>query len=295
MQGRILAFSGTKQSGKTTCSNFLHGYQMACHGIVEDFQIADGDLVVTTNIIDEQGREEKGNAVLDVSRTDLQFSEWAIYSMWPYVKKYSFAAPLKEIATGLFGLSHEQCYGTDSQKNTLTNIKWGDLPLKINNKKKRNKKMTAREFLQYFGTDVCRKIYDNIWVDRCIADIKFENPLLSIVDDCRFPNEADAIQRAGGKVIRLTRSPHQDSHASESALSEWDNFDAVIDNEGMTIHESCKELIRVLGDWGWLGKETTLQQPNEKLAKHVQSGEPVSEPEPQLVGGIHTIKEVTGE
>ena len=169
------------------------------------------------------------------------------------------------------------------------------MPLKINNKKKRNKKMTAREFLQYFGTDVCRKIYDNIWVDRCIADIKFENPLLSIVDDCRFPNEADAIQRAGGKVIRLTRSPHQDSHASESALSEWDNFDAVIDNEGMTIHESCKELIRVLGDWGWLGKETTLQQPNEKLAKHVQSGEPVSEPEPQLVGGIHTIKEVTGE
>ncbi len=39
------------------------------------------------------------------------------------------------------------------------------------------------------------------------------------------------------------------------------------------------------------------KDPNKDFAKHIQSGEAVSEPqpEPQLVGGIHTIKEVDKE
>jgi len=283
MQSRLLAFSGNKQSGKSTCSNFLHGYQLKCQGIVDNFSILEsGELIVTTNVINETGEEEKGDAILDIARVDLEFAEWAMYSMWPFVKKYSFASPLKEISHGLFGLSREQCYGTDEQKNTLTNIRWGDLPTA--NRKRKNKKMTAREFLQYFGTEVCRAMYENIWVDRCIADIEFEQPLIAIVDDCRFPNEADAIQKAGGKVVRLTRSPHKDSHKSESALDSWDNFDAVIDNQDMSIHESVKNLIGILDEWGWLGKEITATEAKAQW-------EPKTS-EPKLVGGIHTIKKV---
>ena len=291
MQTRILAFSGNKQSGKSTYTNFLHGYQMRCQGIIDNFKIVDGQLAITTNIINQDKEEEMAEAFLDVSRKDLEFAEWAMYSMWPYVKKYSFASPLKEIAVGLFGISEEQAYGTDEQKNTLTNIRWGDLPSP--NKKPKNKKMTAREFLQYFGTDVCRKMYKDIWVDRCIADIYFENPLLAIIDDCRFPNEADAIQKAGGKVIRLTRSPFADNHSSESALDDWDNFDIVIDNKKMTVHETCKKIIKTLDEWGWLGKEIKPDRSyNEKFAKQVKE-----EPEPikELVGGIHTIKKVETE
>jgi len=286
MHSRILAFSGNKQSGKSTCSNFLHGYQLKSQGIVDNFSIlTSGELVVTTNIVDETGAEEEGDAILDTSRTDLEFAEWAMYSLWPFVKKYSFAGPLKEISHGLFGLTHDQCHGTDEQKNTLTNIRWGDLPTK--NKKPKNKKMTAREFLQYFGTDVCRAMYEDIWVDRCIADIKFEQPLLAIVDDCRFPNEANAIQKAGGKVIRLTRSPHKDSHKSESALDDWDNFDAVIDNQEMDIQDTAKSLINILGQWGWLGKEVTAAE-----AKEQWKPTPTEPKAPKPAGGIHTIKEV---
>jgi len=286
MNSRIIAFSGNKQSGKSTSSNFLHGYQLRCQGIIENFHIIkSGELVVTTNVINENGEEEKGDAILEITRKDLEFAEWAVYSMWPFVKHYSFASPLKEIAIGLFGLTYEQCHGTDEQKNTLTNIRWGDLPSSVPKKNKR-KKMTAREFLQYFGTDVCRTMYPDIWADRCIADIVHEDPLLAIIDDCRFPNEADAIQKVGGKVIRLTRSPHQDSHKSESALDDWDNFDATIDNRDLNIHETAKRLIETLDSWGWLGKEITAA---EARVQH----EPESEtPEPILVGGIHTIKKV---
>tara|TARA_R110001599_G_scaffold99998_4_gene256084 strand:+ start:924 stop:1829 length:906 start_codon:yes stop_codon:yes gene_type:complete len=298
MQSRILAFSGSKQSGKSTCSNFLHGYQLKSQGIVDDFSIlSTGELVVNTGIVDETGEEEQGEAILDTSRTDFEFAEWAMYSLWPFVKKYSFAAPLKEISQGLFGLTHDQCHGTDYQKNTLTNIRWSDLP-KVRNSprmdypvpstKPKGKKMTAREFLQYFGTDICRSIYEDVWVDRCIADITFEQPLLAIVDDCRFPNEADAIQKAGGKVVRLTRSLHEDSHKSESALDDWDNFDTVIDNQEMDILETAKSLISTLDEWGWLGKEVTAE---EAKAQWEPKPPESNITEPLLGRGIHTIKE----
>jgi hypothetical protein len=286
MQSRILAFSGSKQSGKSTCSNFLHGYQLKSQGIVDDFSIlSTGELVVNTGIVDETGEEEQGEAILDTSRTDFEFAEWAMYSLWPFVKKYSFAAPLKEISQGLFGLTYDQCNGTDKQKNTLTNIRWGDLPTK--NNKSKNKKMTAREFLQYFGTDICRKMYEDIWIDRCLADIAFEQPLLAIVDDCRFPNEAEAIQKSGGKVVRLTRSLYKDSHKSESALDSWDNFDAVIDNQEMDILETAKNLISTLDKWGWLGKEVTAE---EAKAQWEPKSPESNTPEPRLKSGIHTIK-----
>ena len=279
MKSRILAFSGSKQAGKTTCSNFLHGYQMRCYHVIDKFFITDeGKLVISANVINPDGKEEKTDAILDLNRTDLDFAEWAVYSMWPFVKNYSFAAPLKEIAMGLFGLTKEQCLGTDGQKSTLTKIRWGDLPDFNGSKRKKNKKMTAREFLQYFGTEVCRKINPDIWADRCLQDIQEENPLLAIIDDCRFPNEADAVQEAGGKIIRLTRSPLSDGHSSESALDDWDNFDAVIDNQNLDIHECSKELMSVLDGWGWLS-QTVIAAP------------PAPEPEkPELVGGIHTIK-----
>ena len=294
MKSRILAFSGNKQSGKTTCCNFLHGYQLRCQAIIENFSILEtGELVVTTSVINENGEINKGDAILDVSRLDMEFAEWAIYSMWPFVKKYSFAAPLKEIAIGLFDLSQEQCFGTDEQKNTLTNVRWGDIPGIDVAKSKKRKKMTAREFLQYFGTEVCRKIKEDVWAERCLKDIYSEDPLLAIIDDCRFPNELDAVQKAGGKVIRLTRSPHKDKHNSELSLDDCENFDAVIDNADMSIHEAAKKLIETLDNWGWLGKEISQSEINTKLASQLNSQMTEPEPtEPELVGGIHTIKKV---
>lgn len=278
MKSRILGFAGHKQSGKTTCCNFLHGYQLRAQRIIDDFVITDeGKLVIGTDMILPDGKQQKSNGFLDVKRADLEFAEWAAYSMWPYVKNYSFSDPLKEISIGLFGLTHEQCYGTDGQKNTLTNIKWGDLPIsKKEIGKKTNKKMTAREFLQYFGTNIFRSIKEDVWAERCIKDIENENPLLAVIDDCRFMNEVDAIQNAGGKIIKLTRSVYKDSHSSECALDDWENYDAIVENDKLSIHETCVEIIKILTNWGWLGAE--VAPPSEE------------KPEPELVGGIHKFK-----
>ena len=82
--------------------------------------------------------------------------------------------------------------------------------------------MAAREFMQFFGTDVCRKIYEPIWVNSCIKqDTTRSNQELAIIADVRFPNEAEAIEKAGGRLVRLTRKVFEDSHSSEVALDDY--------------------------------------------------------------------------
>jgi hypothetical protein len=208
----------------------------------------------------------------------MEFAGWAAYNMWPFIKHYAFASTLKELAIGLFGLTKEQCYGTDAQKNTLTWMRWENMPGYDGEKEGR---MSSREFLQYFGTDVCRSIYSEIWTDRTISDISREEPLIAVISDCRFPNEVKAVKQAGGKIIHLTRNPYKDTHTSETALKDFDDYDAVIDTENLSIHEACKELMNILEEWGWLGSEIQLPEEDE-----------ISEPNtPTLVGGVQKIKE----
>ena len=113
--------------------------------------------------------------------------------------------------------------------------------------------MTAREFLQYFGTDICRRIKPDIWTGSCLERILSSGTEFAIVPDVRFPNEVEAIQKAGGKVIRLTRKPFEDAHSSETSLDAKEEiFDHVLDNSEKDLHETNLALMEVLKDWGWL-------------------------------------------
>tara|TARA_B100000614_G_scaffold262909_1_gene300925 strand:+ start:425065 stop:425871 length:807 start_codon:yes stop_codon:yes gene_type:complete len=47
------------------------------------------------------------------------------------VKAYSFADSLKEFLVNAMGLRPEQVYGTDAEKNSLTDYRWETLPLKV--------------------------------------------------------------------------------------------------------------------------------------------------------------------
>jgi len=294
MSARILGFAGHKQSGKSTSRNFLHGYQLRAYHVIDGFEIMHtGELVVDTVLVDSEGVENKGKGVIDPTRQDMEFAEWAAYSMWPFIKNYSFASALKELSKGLFEIKSEQLYGDDAQKNTYTWFNWESMPGVITNKSLLSKagvkqlisdgvlqfhkpgKMTAREFLQFLGTDVCRKIYPEIWCARIMNDIAREGPLLAVIDDCRFPNEVDAVRQAGGKVIYLDRQPQTDHHSSECALDEYEEFDAIISNSTLDIHETNVAIIKQLDEWGWLSKEIATPKG----------------PEPEIVGGIHKFKE----
>ena len=95
--------------------------------------------------------------------------------------------------------------------------------------------MTAREFMQFFVTDVCRKMYEPICVNSCINKIQREQSELAVIADVRFPNEAKAIEDAGGSLVRLTRQVIQDDHSSEIALDDYP-FTYRIDNRDNSIN-----------------------------------------------------------
>lgn len=227
---RIIGISGKKQSGKTTSANWLHGLVLKERGLVEDFNVSiDGKLAVETFY--EGGVKDWG--VFDVGRTDDAFLDYAEENMWPYVKMYSFADTLKNLAVHLFNIRPEQVYGSEADKNSLTQFKWENMPgvytgyepnLHEYVKYHDDGLMTAREFMQFFGTEIMRKMYPNIWVDNTIKRILAEGSELAVIPDVRFPNEVESILENGGEVIRLTRVYEEDDHASETCLDPH-NFD----------------------------------------------------------------------
>ena len=100
-----------------------------------------------------------------------------------------------------------------------------------------------------------------IWAEGTVNTILKEGSLTAIITDARFPDEIQAVQDAGGKVIRFTRSPYKDEHQSEMALNpdvfNWKKFDAVIDNAKMTIDEQNTAVCNTFVEWGWMADAGT--------------------------------------
>lgn len=237
---KIIGISGRKQSGKNTVANYINGNILLSREMIKSFYIDEnGKLIVETS--DTNG--EVGFGEFDVTRKDNDFVQYACKELWPYVKVYHFADPLKEMAINIFGLEPQQVYGSDKDKNTLTHILWDNIP--FNDEKSGN--MTSREFLQHFGTNIVRRIYGEAWVRATINSILKEESEVAIIPDVRFPNEVDAIKKIGGIMIRLTRNIHNSYHESEVALDkehfDWKNFDLIIDNEDLKI-EQLSELLK---------------------------------------------------
>jgi hypothetical protein len=138
----------------------------------------------------------------------------------------------------LFNIPPECVYGSDEQKNAIQeHLRWENMP----GMDKTIGAMTSREFMQFFGTEIMRKMYEPIWLENCFRRIEEDKPDIAIIADCRFMNEVKAVQQRNGKVIRLTRNPYNSNHASEVDADKYDGFDGTVDNQQMTIEESCKE------------------------------------------------------
>lgn len=243
---KIIGISGRKQSGKNTVANYINGSVLSFRNMIQDFYIEDnGSLAIKTN--DNNGNSAYG--IFDVTRKDSAFIEYAEKELWPYIKVYHFADPLKEMAINLFGLNPNHVYGNDEDKNQLTDIGWADLP--TNNKK--TGFLTVREFLEYFGTKIVRKIKYEAWSKYTINKVLDEKSEIAIIPDVRFPNEVDAIHAAGGVVIRLTRDSFNSNAEAETALDEkvydWSKFDTIIDNKETTLSELCDKLTSIRQYW----------------------------------------------
>jgi len=240
----IVAICGKKQAGKNSLANFWLGLELQRLGEIQSCRLStDGKLFIP---VQKEGSEEFVDEWLNFDSREPGFLEWAHTTIWPECKNYAFADNLKDVAMNLFGLTYEQCYGTDEDKNSVVpHLDWKDFP----NFKDRKGTVTARQFLQYFGTDICRRIYSPVWVNALINQIKTEQSKLALITDCRFLNEVKAVQEAGGKVIRLTRQISKDAHESETQCDDYKDFDATIDNNNMTMEESQAAFVEVMKQW----------------------------------------------
>jgi hypothetical protein len=170
-------------------------------------------------------------------------------------RRESFAHTLKDAVACVFGWPRDLLEGRTRESREWreqVDLWWAER-LNMPN-------LTPRYVLQHWGTEVVRRAFhDDIWI------ASLENKLRKttddvVISDCRFPNEIEAIKKAGGLVIRVKRGedpgwfsvaqaanscpqPNASTkilkelgiHASETA---WigTQFDAVLDNNGTMDH-----------------------------------------------------------
>jgi len=248
----IIALSGKKRSGKNTAANFIAASFLKRSRDIVDFKINKLGLI--------EARKNNHYFTVEENEFNKIFEDTDI-------KLYSFADYLKQFCMNIFSLTNNQVYGEEKEKNSLTNIKLYDLIdmslsllYKFTNDEKfikcnildNNEYLTSRQILQIFGTEICRKIDPNCWVNGTISIIKKDNKKIAIIMDCRFPNEIEAINTIGGKTIRLLRSvAGKDEHVSETVLDNYprDKFNLIIDNRNMSVDEQCAFLEPHIEKW----------------------------------------------
>jgi hypothetical protein len=196
-------------------------------------------------IIGISGYSGSGKDLVGTIIQEISLNKW-------HIKKW--AGKLKTIASILTGIPVEN-FEDQEFKKTLLGPEWGtvkDIPLNgvpVFADIQFNSLMTVRDFLQKLGTDAIRdSLHENTWVNATMADYTptqvqwsdgpmggyKDGPMPNwIITDTRFPNEAEAIKKAGGIVVRINRPGVQpiNPHPSETSLDDW-NFDAVINNDG---------------------------------------------------------------
>lgn len=264
MKTKIIGLSGKKQSGKNTAANYIIGLWLKAVGVADDFSIDDKGCLVT--------QSDGYQSYFDILKCNEEFKKEYLDD---FIRIYSFADILKKsVCIDILGLSYEQCFGTDEEKNTLTHLKWENMPGVYTNDEmyqlslEANPEledvliyhkpgfMTAREVMQFIGTEIFRKMYGNVWVDATIRAIEKDRPVMAVITDTRFINEVEGVQKYGGKVVRLTRDIYkgQDQHQSETALDNFNSFDISIDNENMSIDKQNEILHKYLSDINYIPK-----------------------------------------
>lgn len=172
-------------------------------------------------IIGISGYSGSGKDLVGTIIQEISLNKW-------HVKKW--AGKLKTMASILTGIPVEK-FEDQQFKKTEMGPEW-DCQFYTEGSGWQRRPMLVRDFLQKLGTDAIRNgLHENTWVNATLAD--YASDANWIITDTRFPNEAEAIKKAGGIVVRINRPGVEpiNPHPSETSLDDW-NFDAVINNDG---------------------------------------------------------------
>jgi hypothetical protein len=100
--------------------------------------------------------------------------------------------------------------------------------------------LNVRRILQWWGTEYRRAQDPDYWTKAWeVALIELPDRSAHIlVDDVRFHNEVDAVQRNGGVLIRVERPGFNgaNDHSSENALDEFNGWNMILLNDGSLEH-----------------------------------------------------------
>ena len=115
----------------------------------------------------------------------------------------AYAKTMKEAISIIFGIPLDILRSNAAVKSQIDPY-WG---------------MSYRQIMQLFGTEACRKTFGgDIW-ERVLWNRHTYVDYDLVIDDVRFPNEAEAILDRGGQVWEIVRGKDsKDTHSSETPL-----------------------------------------------------------------------------
>jgi hypothetical protein len=174
------------------------------------------------------------------------------YFRYADIRVLNFSDPLKEFAINI-GFERADVHGSQADKLKV-NESWG---------------VSGREFMQKFGTELCRvqlpqilpnmKLGGSLWVEIMRHKLqKCDKNTIYIIGDCRFKDEVQLVKEFGGKIVKITRNNMNNSidmnikstnnniqpanHISESGINALEH-DILIQNDGSILQYHGKILI----------------------------------------------------
>lgn len=131
-------------------------------------------------------------------------------------KLYALADPLKVVVSEAFDIPLETFHGTQRQKSTI------DLRYEL----------SPRELMQRVGDGIRAGLGTDTMVNRCLDQIRKEQPEIALVTDVRRLNEVDALRAAGAELWRLHYAPDLERPAyPHPTETEWKTCYADIELE----------------------------------------------------------------
>jgi len=213
----VIAIAGCKNSGKSSLCKYISFLVARVDGLIANDPIPGS---FDNRYLAQVSRD--GSKKVYISQDGSTYSEAKLVHE-PNVDFISFADPVKDICVNCLGLTDNQVYGADQEKNTFTKYCWENIPDHIKQGYGGEKfgNLTAREVMQIVGTDIFRNYFSkNVWVDCLMSRVNQSSADIVLVDDLRFDSEAEALMSHGAMVIHLQRMWGKGgSHKSENGLN----------------------------------------------------------------------------
>lgn len=151
----------------------------------------------------------------------------------------SFAEPIYKMISEMY----------ESDIETIKKYKQDNTPIYIKAPLCNEFKTTNyRKVMQIIGSGVRNYADSDVWVNGLfgVNNEKLDDSIW-VIEDMRFPNEAERIRDCGGYLIRVERDIHQpNAHTMENSLNDWTDWDLVIENNFKTKEKRNKGLKKIL-------------------------------------------------